>query len=251
MSPLRHHSTPSPRRSGAWALVLRTAALAVALVLGVVALRNLKSLKRHGQNAFSSAYYGLDPLIMGRSDADFPSPACCEGGACVPAGRQQRVALVTLLSSPDYLPLLRQLECTLRRSNPGVEIVVVARPDAAGAAVRHALQRLNVTLLDAPELEYHNTYEPRHGGLFFLFLGGGRGGEGARFAGQSAEGCKGVVPVRRPPAITAPAPAPSQLTLPSLVTSGTAKTGSSWQCGTWRSTMRCCLWTPTRRWWVT
>ena len=56
----------------------------------------------------------LGLLLRCRDDGRFPSPSCCRGAECAQE-RTGRVAVLTYLQGEAYLPLLQQLECTLRR----------------------------------------------------------------------------------------------------------------------------------------
>lgn len=121
---------------------------------------NRRSLLRHAQDAFAAVYYKSDPAMMGRSHAAFPSPVCCTGQSCVPKGGG-RVVVLSTLSSPAYLPLFLQLECTLRMSNPGLELAVLLEPGLLPKSSERLLRKLGVTLVQTSPLEYPNTYEPR------------------------------------------------------------------------------------------
>lgn len=56
------------------------------------------------------------------------------------APRACRVAAVTLLRTQEYFPLMQQLECTLRKSNPGLELAV------RGAPARRRMHAVDGTL---------------------------------------------------------------------------------------------------------
>lgn len=59
------------------------------------------------------------PLDVGyREHGDYPSPRCCMGGSCA-APRTGQHAFVTSVRTAKYVPLLRQLVCSLAESNPG------------------------------------------------------------------------------------------------------------------------------------
>ena len=47
------------------------------------------------------------------------------GGGCLPAGRPGRHAFVTAVRSAAYLTGLRELACSLARSNPSVPLIVL------------------------------------------------------------------------------------------------------------------------------
>ena len=133
------------------------------MVVGFLLLFKRRWMVRSGQDAFATAYYRYDPGLLGRSHTDFPAPSCCAGASCVPprAGGSGRVAVLSVLSTAEYLPLLLQLECTLRRSNPGVPLLVMATPGVLEPPQRRLLTKLDVRLVDVEPLEFRNVYEPR------------------------------------------------------------------------------------------
>lgn len=100
--------------------------------------------------------------MLGRSEAAHPAPHCCHDEACAFTGAPgQRAAVVTYLRDDTYLPLLQQLECTLRRSNPGLELALMHVPGEMSAAGMALARALNLTLLPVAPLEFPNTYESR------------------------------------------------------------------------------------------
>jgi hypothetical protein len=68
---------------------------------------------------------------------------------------------VTYLRGDAYLPLLRQLECSMRRSAPGLELAVLAVEGELGVDVLRATRALNITLLWTQPLDFPNDYEPK------------------------------------------------------------------------------------------
>jgi hypothetical protein len=59
------------------------------------------------------------PLDVGyREHGEYPSPRCCIAGSCA-TPRTGRHAFVTSVRTAKYVPLLRQLVCSLADSNPG------------------------------------------------------------------------------------------------------------------------------------
>ena len=55
-----------------------------------------------------------------------PVSHCCMGTACIANGtRDKRHAVVTTLRSPEYMMGLRELKCTLERTNPGLQLVIL------------------------------------------------------------------------------------------------------------------------------
>lgn len=138
---------------------------ALALTLALVLLTRHRQLYRHGQDAAAKLYYGLDPNMLGRSEALFPAPHCCRDEACAGGGStRQRVAVVTYLRDDSYLPLLQQLDCTLRRSNPHLELGLMHAEGELAPATLQLVRALNITLLPVAPLEFPNTYEARWGG---------------------------------------------------------------------------------------
>lgn len=138
----------------------RALSAALGLTLLLVLLSQRQPLYRHGQDAVVQLYYGLDPKMLGRSEALHPSPRCCSDEGCA-AGAGHRVAVVTYLRDDRYLPLLQQLECTLRRSNPGVELGLMAVDGELSADTLALVRRLNITLLPVKPLDFPNTYDAR------------------------------------------------------------------------------------------
>lgn len=156
-----------PRRAPAVPAALRRSwrralSAALALTLSLVLLTQHRQLYRHAQDAVAHTYYNLDPAMMGRSEAAHPAPRCCRDEACAFTGAPgQRAAVVTYLRDDTYLPLMRQLECTLRRSNPGLELALMHVPGEISEAGMALACALNLTLLPVQPLEFRNTYESR------------------------------------------------------------------------------------------
>ena len=140
----------------------RALSAALALALTLVLLTQHRQLYRHAQDAVAHAYYNLDPAMLGRSEAAHPAPRCCRDEACAFTGAPgQRAAVVTYLRDDTYLPLMQQLDCTLRRSNPGLELVLMHVPGEISDAGMALARALNLTLLPVKLLEFRNTYESR------------------------------------------------------------------------------------------
>ena len=118
---------------------------------------NKRQLKRHSQNAMRSLYYSLDPAVsLGRDNVRHPAPVC------PPMPKNPRVAVVTYLRDSNYLTLFRQLECTLRKSNPHVELAVMHVPGELERSALEEIHSLNVTLIDIEPLHYENYFERRY-----------------------------------------------------------------------------------------
>jgi hypothetical protein len=59
------------------------------------------------------------PLDVGyREHGDYPSPRCCVAGSCATLKTGQH-AFVASVRTARYVPLLKQLVCSLAESNPG------------------------------------------------------------------------------------------------------------------------------------
>jgi hypothetical protein len=93
--------------------------------------------------------------------------------------------VVTFLRDDSYLPLLQQLECTLRRSNPGLELGLMMVPGELSEGTLALAAALNITLLPVEPLQYRNTYEARWvlGGVGRGSTHGGNGWRQRQYAG--------------------------------------------------------------------
>lgn len=197
------------------------------VALALVLLTQHRQLYRHGQDAVAKLYYGLDPILLGRSEELFPAPHCCRDESCsngcgsVGDHPQRRVAVVTYLRDDAYLPLLQQLECTLRRTNPLLELGLMHVRDELGPGTLQLARALNITLLPVAPLDFPNTYEARWG-------------RGRCIARRRAAGCAGVLcPAHRlchASAAVLPLHRAAHRPIPPF-SAGTAATGS--RCGLW------------------
>lgn len=145
------------------------------------------------------------PPSLVRNDATFPAPHCCEGAACIPDPATARNLVLTYVRSDNYLPLLRQMECTFRKSNPGVELGVMTVKGELGPETTAWLASHNVTRFEVKPLRFPNKYNPRrdflvdwrcaragcvHGGCAAL---GRRGAVGPSLARLSAGGASAPI----------------------------------------------------------
>ena len=62
----------------------------------------------------------------GRLSSENYSPRCCVAADCLPTPGARNYAVVTSLRSPDYMVSLRDLQCSLRRTNPDLPLLVLA-----------------------------------------------------------------------------------------------------------------------------
>jgi hypothetical protein len=77
--------------------------------------------------------------------------------------RAPKVAVVTYLRDDNYLPLFQQLTCTLKASNPNIDLALMYVPGDLSDNVMNELKLHNTTLLPVPPVtEYTNYYEPRY-----------------------------------------------------------------------------------------
>ena len=60
-------------------------------------------------------YYGLDPVMLGRRDEEFPVTRCCEADRCLVQDRQPRYAVLTYIRTDAYFPLLQVTNWQPRR----------------------------------------------------------------------------------------------------------------------------------------
>ena len=148
--------------------------LLVGALLGLAGLafglKHRHTLYKRGQDVASAVRYRLDAELSGRHHESDPAPTCCLDEGCLPQGLQAtrgtsqargRAAVVTYVRSGEYLPLFWQLECTLRRSNPGLELALMLVEGELEAAAVERIHAAGVTLLPVDPLEFKNVYESR------------------------------------------------------------------------------------------
>ncbi|KAI7846182.1 hypothetical protein COHA_000252 [Chlorella ohadii] len=163
---------PAPlSRSSCWlpAPARPRGVLGTALALLLLCFTLLAAVRCGGKalrHAVRALYYTTDPLFLGRDDGRFPSPSCCRGAECAQE-RTGRVAVLTYLQGEAYLPLLQQLECTLRRSNPGLELgVMLVRGEQQSPTVLSWLDRKRISRVQVEPLSYTNHFDARYGSNF-------------------------------------------------------------------------------------
>jgi len=152
-------------RRGKHSLTLLPASALVAallLILIWITLHFGRRALRPGQNAFKVAFYRTDPDLIGRHGLHYPSPECCSASACTQP-RTGRSAIITYLRDDTYMNLFRQMECTLRKSNPDVELVIMVVKGELSPSVMTEFTTLNVTVRYVQPLDFPNYYEPRYG----------------------------------------------------------------------------------------
>lgn len=138
------------------------ASFIAALVLVRLAVLAAPALYHLGQNGYRAVSYKLDPVFIGRDVLAFPAPVCCEAAACSKP-KTSRVAALTYIRTEKYFPLLQQLECTVRSSNPGLELVLMyVKGELSPLSLKWA-ERRNLTLIQVPDLSFPNSYAARYG----------------------------------------------------------------------------------------
>lgn len=83
------------------------------------------SLRNRLQASHSYVSTNWNSYYAGRKDSTDPSPRCCLAESCTVADRG-RYTVLTTLRTDKYLPLLQELSCSLRRTNPGVSLTIMA-----------------------------------------------------------------------------------------------------------------------------
>lgn len=87
-----------------------------------------------------------------------PSPRCCFGADCVT--HSGRFAVVTPFTSDEYIPLLEELACSLRRSNPGIPLYAMTARDILSNTTLSVASKY-ATVMFVKSLFYHNNF-PRY-----------------------------------------------------------------------------------------
>ena len=172
----------APRRGAraAWQSLLVATLLVASLLAGLAfGLKHRHALYKGGQDVASAVRYLLDKDLSGRRHENQPAPACCLNEGCLPRRQRQRllrkvleaapaqphsgrrVAVVTYVLGAAYLPLFWQLECTLRRSNPGLELAAMVVEGELEAEALQSMRGAGVTLIPVEPLEFENVYQSR------------------------------------------------------------------------------------------
>jgi len=145
--------------------------LAVCLLLLLINAESVRKLALDGLTALR--YRTHSTLREGRMDV---GPTCApessresSGSSSSSSSGQQsfkggkskrRRAIVTLIRTEKYLPLLDHLACSVAKSNPDVEFAVMATRSMSPITARK-LEERGLKLIYVEELEYPNVYEQR------------------------------------------------------------------------------------------
>ena len=84
----------------------------------------------------------LMEITRGRNESEFPSMRCCEDHHCLRNDRG-RYAVLTTLRSDNYYQLLVNLECTLRKSNPTLNLIVATVKGDLSGEIEQAIRNLS------------------------------------------------------------------------------------------------------------
>ena len=157
---------PSPGTSQAFKK-LRSVVITTALIaLGFLTLLHCHQAMKRALDVVTAFRYRMETELQGRKDSMYPAPVCCTGVDCLQmqnsAGRpQSRRAILTYLRDDMYLPLVQQVECTLRRVMPSMELAVMVIDGELSAHSMLVLQQLNITIIPVNPLNIQNYYESR------------------------------------------------------------------------------------------
>ena len=98
-------------------------------------------------------------LSLGRLESQFPSPRCCHSADCISRSRG-RHAFLTTLRTEEYLILLRELHCSIRKHYHTIDFIVGAvAGDLSRETVREIESFANYT--EFPEFSFPNRHSAR------------------------------------------------------------------------------------------
>lgn len=106
---------------------------------------------------FFSKYPRDDP--EGRSFSDSPSPQCCVAADCVQSDQPTSFAVVTSIRSAKYIILLRELECSVRRTNPNLPLIVLSVANELPDYIIEEIQSFAL-YKEVPNIEYESVLKP-------------------------------------------------------------------------------------------
>lgn len=125
-------------------------------------------------------------IDKGRHESDFPSPRCCEDIGCLlprprtaagsagvattatdkaqamPAQVRPRNVILTTLRTASYLPMLKLFVCSVRKSNPEMEVAVATVEGDLTSATMAELRALKVTVVIWEEFKVGNAKHARY-----------------------------------------------------------------------------------------
>jgi hypothetical protein len=126
--------------------------LLISIILFLIVILTGKRARKVYMDVLSGIRYRLDSSLSGRLD---PGPSCkCEGR------RSDRNIVLSYMRTEEYLPLVDQLQCSLRRSNPGLRLALMVVKSISPRMVEKLRSR-NIKLIFVEDLQFPNLYEPR------------------------------------------------------------------------------------------
>lgn len=104
---------------------------------------------------------GGNPLLYGRYVPVYPAGRCCSGRECLDQDRG-RYAFVTSLRTSEYMTGLRELHCSLQRTNPAFKLIVIG---VEGDLTLHEIQHIRsfAEYRIVGDIKVGNLREPRYG----------------------------------------------------------------------------------------
>lgn len=99
-------------------------------------------------------------VLQGRLDSVYPSPRCCTGKSCIKRNKKRNIILTTLRSD-NYLPLLKNLVCSLKNSNPNVNLVVATVEGDLSQSTMIALNSMDVDIIFWEDIKFPNKKSAR------------------------------------------------------------------------------------------
>lgn len=124
--------------------------LSVAFLVLMVAY-STKRVRKICMDVVTGLRYRLsDSTLGGRTEA---GPSCKYSDV-------KRKAVVSYLRTDDYLPLVEQLQCSLKRSNPQLELALMV-VDTLSPRTVDVLQNMGLRLIFVDDLQFPNRYEAR------------------------------------------------------------------------------------------
>ena len=102
----------------------------------------------------------------GRLSSENYSPRCCVTADCLPAASARNHAVVTSLRSPDYMVSLRDLQCSLQKTNPQLPLIVLAVANELPSEIIAEVQQL-AEYREVRNIEYANVNVHRYSKNWF------------------------------------------------------------------------------------
>lgn len=127
------------------------------LCAGLVSSRMPSAIK--AEPDFFSKFPADDP--EGRSFPLHPSPRCCIAADCLlkENPRLTSSAVVTAIRSPEYITLLRELQCSVHKTNPTVPLIVLSVVNELPATMIDEIQSF-AGYREVPNIEYESIHKP-------------------------------------------------------------------------------------------